>query len=271
MEYKKCAVCGGSGQALESMKMLSRMDPEKYKEVIERYKEVYETLDRPSQKYSIPCPLCNGGQAQSAQTALKRANIPKIYQGKRMIDFKRDIYMDNMGNIADISSNMKIIDNFINNFWEMEEQGQDIFIYSNCSGSGKTLLAVAIIGEILEKYAVNAKFFEESELLEEETTNEIIKQYCSCRLLVIDNVGQQQTGAYDTDKIIKQLYKIIKTRYENNLITIYTARRPMKQLCRKEEVYNKMYSRCITIHLPEYNVGAEMSIRRKNKICGSNT
>jgi DNA replication protein DnaC len=96
-------------------------------------------------------------------------------------------------------------------------------------GVGKTHLAVAILGELIEKYRVKGCFVEFTSLIHQiqatfdpgtlESKSKILEILSGAEFLVLDELGAQQTTPWVRDI----LYLIINNRYTRRLPTVFTT------------------------------------------------
>lgn len=207
-------------------------------------------------EYAEPCPYCNGGEKQIVQDIRERANIPASYYDASIGDFKWDIYLDDKGNVIDITRQQKFIESFINSFEKWQERGIGFYIYSKLRGTGKTFLASCICNTLMTKYKIMTKFVSASELINlskqeaHQGEKNPIDVMCECKLLVLDDIGQKTTGE---DWMNDLLFKIIEARYQNKLITIFTSNMKSNELRVDDRISSRIDKMSQNIPLPEYS------------------
>lgn len=117
-------------------------------------------------------------------------------------------------------------------FGTLKDEGVSLIFFGS-PGTGKTHLACAIALEVIQK-GFSCRYITAFDLLNEisdtfrtkEPTNNVVKKYVSSELLILDEVGIQ----YGRDHDSIWLYKIINTRYVNNLPTIVISNLDEKKL-----------------------------------------
>jgi DNA replication protein DnaC len=195
---------------------------------------------------------------------------PKEYkkgQGKNMIDkirkIKRTIparfYCKTFGNF-DKKKNPGGFDtcrSYAKNFIENLKSGRGLFI-TGTVGTGKTHLVVAIVDYIARllkrKGSFKIIFVTAIDLLSEikysydkNNTEDIINNFETCNLLIIDDLGIEKT----TDWTHELFYKIIDSRYSNLLPVIITTNLTDIEIKDKlsERIISRIYEMCKGIKL----------------------
>ena len=217
-------------------------------------------------EYAEPCPYCNGGEKQIVQDIRERANIPATYYDASINNFKWDIYLDEKGNVVDISRQRKFVESFINDFQKWQEKGIGFYIYSKLRGTGKTFLASCICNTLMAKYKISTKFVSASELInlsKQETRQgekNPIEVMCECKVLVLDDIGQKTSGE---DWMNDLLFKIIEARYQNKLITIFTSNMKSNELRVDDRISSRIDKMSQNIPLPEYSFRSKEAYEEK--------
>ena len=177
-------------------------------------------------EYGEPCPYCNGGEKQVVEDIRDRANIPATFYDASIENFKWDAYKDDKGKVIDLTTQRRFVESFINDFEKWQQQGLGFYIYSKTKGTGKTFLASCICNSLMVKYKIPTKFVSVNNLIslsKQETRigeKNPIDVMCECKVLVLDDIGQKTTGEEWLNDI---LFKIIDARYQNKLVTLFTA------------------------------------------------
>lgn len=206
--------------------------------------------------FAEPCPYCNGGEEQKINDIKERANIPTTYHDASIENFKWDIYRDEKDNIIDLSLQKKFVYSFIENFEEWQKKGLGFYIYSKARGAGKTFLASCICNSLMVKYKITAKFVSTSDLINLSKTEprqgekNPIEVMCECKVLVLDDIGQKTTGE---DWMNDLLFKIIETRYQNKLVTLFTSNMKSSELRVDDRISSRIDKISQNIPLPEYS------------------
>lgn len=251
----KCPKCHGSGW--------------EYVDISTEYtRETYG--DDRKLEYAIPCSYCNGGHAEKVELFRKGAKIPTAYYKSKLSEFDWNIYQDNQGKQIDTTKQRRIVKEFIDQFEAWERRGMGLYIHSKMRGSGKTFLASCICNSLIEKYPMKTKFVSASELIEiqkqgtstgTEYERDPIEMLCDCKLLVIDDLGQKQSGADWTNDI---LFRIMDNRMQKSLVTIITSNLSIAELQIDDRIVDRINKVCISIRIPEFCVRSREA--RQNQI-----
>lgn len=255
----KCPVCNGTGYMLQEIST-------------DESKAVYG--DNRLVPYACICTHCNGGHAEKVERIKKHAEIPPAYYDSNLSMFNWDIYMDEQGKKLDLSLQRKYIESFVEHFNEWEKTGVGLYICSKTRGSGKTFLASCICNSLIEKYPMNTKFVSASELIDiQKNASETGTEYerdpiallCNCKLLVIDDLGQKQTGA---DWLNDILFRIIDNRTQKKLVTIITSNFEMRELQLESRTVGRIDENCKRIPLPEFCVRSRVGKQKQLELFG---
>ncbi len=220
--------------------------------------------------FAVPCPKCAGGLERRSSLVKKYAGIPSAFYNKRYNAFDWGTYGDN-DKMADQALQAKeIIDSFIEKFEEWEKRKMGLYIWNETKGSGKTFLASCICNELISKYCIGTKFVSASDLLEisqteypderEEIRRRPIKLLYSCKLLVIDDLGQKNCGQKWMEDI---LFKILDERINNDRVTIITSNIPMGRLPFDDRSTDRLFKMCCEVEMPQKSVRATEAYREK--------
>lgn len=207
-------------------------------------------------EYVEECPYCNGGEKQIVQDIKERSNIPAAYYDASLDKFKWDAYLDDKGNIVDISKQRQFVESFIADFEKWQQKGIGFYIYSKARGTGKTFLASCICNSLMTKYKISTKFVSASDLINLSKQEAKIGEknpidiMCECKVLVLDDIGQKITGE---DWMNDLLFKIVEARYQSKLVTIYTSNARCNELRIDDRVISRIDKMCQNIPLPEYS------------------
>lgn len=246
----KCPECKGSGMIVVEMST-------------EESREVYG--DDRLIGYAVPCPSCNGGHIGRVQAVKQSANIPNAFYDSTMKDFDWNIYKNDDGSSISLAKQKEIIDSFIEKFNVWEKRGIGLYIYSGMKGSGKTFLASCICNELISRYPMRTRFVSASSLIDiaksatkdgDKYERDPLKLLCDCKLLVLDDLGQKQTGGEYLGDI---LFRIMDERMQKKLITIVTSNIFIGQLQIDDRVTDRINKLCTPIPLPDYCVRAKQS------------
>lgn len=238
-ESDVCPVCGGTG------------------------KELFR--DAEGRDLFRPCPACEGGKAQAAAGIAARSGIP--YADKLLPDILWDIYKDTQGGVLNLPNQKKLVLSLIERFPEWEQHGLGLYIFSKIRGSGKTMIASVIGNEVTQRYAASVKFLRCADIIdiakaENEFGDKILPAYRKSRLLILDDLGQKQSGEKWTSDI---LYDIFDYRMQKNLVTIITSNVPMNALDMDDRIVDRLNRMTQEMPLPEYCVRAAVARQEKRK------
>lgn len=206
--------------------------------------------------YGEPCPYCNGGEAKVIENVRERANIPAAYYDADIEAFKWDIYMNEKGEKIDTETQKKFVDSFIKDFEKWQAHSMGLYIYSKARGTGKTFLASCICNSLMVKYKITTKFVSASDLIDlskqepRQGEKNPIEVLCECKVLVLDDLGQKTTGEEWMNDL---LFKIIESRYQNKLVTIFTSNARCNELRLDDRISSRIEKLSQNIPLPEYS------------------
>lgn len=245
----KCPKCGGDGMYIFEQKA---SEYAKERGVPNIYK------NDPYIWVSKKCPYCNGGLDEAAKQVKKFSGIPTTFYNKRMSAFDWDIYIDDNGKIVSTANQQKGINSFIEQFEVWEEENIGLYIYSKTKGSGKTFLASCVCNELMSRKAIKTRFVSASDLIEvsqsgdkdspDEYKRNPIKLLHDCKVLVIDDLGQKNTGG---DWLEDILFKLLDDRMINKRMTIITSNLAIQELPFNERIIERVNKLCMPCHLPE--------------------
>lgn len=142
--------------------------------------------------------------------------------------------------------------------WEKYKEDGTGLIFIGRYGTGKTHLAFAIANSLLIQGipVIYETFINLMEKLKESYNNnnldyyEIIKLYCECDLLIIDDLGKERLSEW----VLEKLFQIVNTRYENMLPIIITTNYTEQELIKRLSIGNDGKT-------------AESLVSRLNEIC----
>lgn len=217
-------------------------------------------------EYAEQCPYCNGGEQKKVEEIRERANIPATYYEASIQSFKWDAYLDADGKIIDLTRQKKFVDSFLQSFEKWQERGIGFYIYSKTRGSGKTFLASCICNSLMVKYKISTKFVSASDLINiskqepRQGEKNPIDVMCECKVLVLDDIGQKTSGE---DWVNDLLFKIIESRYQNKLVTLFTSNMKVTELRVDDRVSSRIDKISQQIPLPEYSFRSKAAYDEK--------
>lgn len=204
------------------------------------------------------CPYCNGGFAEDVKQVQKNSDIPSSFYSKRIKDFDWNAYVKDDGTLVDTTGIQKGVEAFINQFDVWEKKNIGLYICGRTKGSGKTFLASCICNELMNTKAIRTRFIRASELIDisqsgdknayDESKRNPMKLIYECKLLVIDDLGQKNTGK---EWLEDELFKLLDYRMTNNRMTLVTSNLDIKQLPFNERIKDRLEKITVEMHLPE--------------------
>jgi len=235
-----CPVCGGSGW-----------------ELIDEEREIGDHIE--TIKAARRCTGCNGGHARKVADAKVAADIA---EDRDLSSFNWDLYDE------DLTKERRIVEKYVENLPEFEREGFGLFITSKTRGSGKTYLASAIGGELINRYALTVRFVSVSDLLEisrqkRDDGGDPLEDLISCRVLILDDLGQKLTGR---DWLADVLFRIIDKRYRTKRTVVVTSNDPVTELDLDDRIVDRLYRMTFTVRLPETCIRAREANTRRREI-----
>lgn len=205
------------------------------------------------------CTACNGNLKQRAQQTKALAEIP---EDRTLNAFNWSLYVGH-----DVNAQKQTIEKFVDHFQDFENEGMGLYITSKTRGSGKTFLASCIGGELINRYDASTSFINASDLLDiaqkkNDSGNNPIDKLISCRLLILDDLGQKMTGREWLSDI---LFKIIDKRYQAKRLMIVTSNYPLRELDFDDRIIDRLYAMSCPIPLPEYRVRSQEANKRRKE------
>ncbi|HEY3569272.1 MAG TPA: ATP-binding protein [Thermoanaerobaculia bacterium] len=159
---------------------------------------------------------------------LAAARIPERYQNCRISSFQIKGSSEVQGQMLRARF---VAQRYVNDFLSLRNEigGRAGLLLMGPPGVGKTHLAVSILIEVIEKYAIAGRFVELNEFVGQmkatfertapETMQQVIEPVVEAPLLVLDELGSQKQTPWLNDL----LYLIVNTRYTRRLPTIFTT------------------------------------------------
>ncbi|MCB1159951.1 MAG: ATP-binding protein [Leptospiraceae bacterium] len=212
----------------------------------------------------VPCE-CHEARVHISRlnTLMGRAKIPSKYRFRFLssIDFEGD-------SMISLLAACDWADELVNHFpdtayWKNRKKGMHLW---GGTGSGKTLLACAILNELIFRYGIKCRYVKINDFLNSlretyQKTSEfhgqersIGEEFMSVDVLVIDDFGVQK----DTEWANSKLYDLIDSRYEREKTTLLTSNDSPEEW--KERGEGRVYSRLcemtqdLHIECPDYRL-----------------
>lgn len=191
-----------------------------------------------------------------------RAMMPFEFMNLTGKDFDWDLYS------KDITEAKMLVNNFIIKFEQFRKEGMGLYIESTVKGSGKTMLSCCILNELAKRYPITIKFINSLDLLELTKQSykgvepeELISLY-QATVIVIDDIGVQMSREW----IDTVFYRLVNTRYNNKLITIYTSNVSAQYLKMDERVTDRIEATTYRLLLPDEAVRSRIRTKQKEEI-----
>lgn len=251
LNQNKCPYCNGTGMYMFEQKMSDYCRENNLPNI---YGERPDFTTWVSKK----CPYCNGGFAEDVKQVRKNSEIPSSFYDKRMSDFDWNAYVRDDGTLIETDSIRKGVEAFINQFDVWEKKNIGLYICGKTKGSGKTFLASCICNELMYSKAIRTRFIRASELIDisqsgdknsyDEYKRNPMKLIYECKFLVIDDLGQKNTGK---EWLEDELFKLLDYRMTNSRMTVVTSNLDIKQLPFNERIKDRLEKITVEMHLPE--------------------
>lgn len=197
---------------------------------------------------------------QDSEFRKARAMIPFEFMGLTGKDFDWKKYK------ADITTPKDIINKYILYHQTFKENGMGLYIYSGTKGSGKTMLACCMIGEITKRFSCSVKFVNILDFLEMTKKSydgdKEVNAIYQASLLVLDDIGVQMSKEW-VDTV---LYRLINERYANRLPTIYTSNILIERLKMDDRIIDRIESTTYLVNLPEESIRKDTRQQEKDKL-----
>ena len=262
----KCERCGGSG-----LYMFKQMMSAYCRE--NNVPNIYG--DRPDFEVwtSMKCPYCNGGFSAEVQQVKKSADIPSSFYDKRLKDFDWGVYIRDDGTMENTEDKQRAVRSFVDQFEIWEGKNVGLYICGKTKGSGKTFLASCICNELIATRAIRTRFVRASELIDisqsgdrnafDEYKRNPMKLLNECKFLVIDDLGQKNTGGEWLEDI---LFKLLDYRMTNKRMTIITSNLDIKELPFNERIIDRLDKITVPMHLPEIAVRTKEARENRSEL-----
>lgn len=219
--------------------------------------------------------ICKCREYKELLRKIKTARIPDDYLNKRIRDFDTKIYQvkDSVG-VAQYAK--KIATRYVEQFLEMEDMGKGLYFYSNTKGSGKTLLSIAIINELIIKYKIKPIYISVVNMLNEmkhSFSNKdpkrnfyyLMESFKQAPVLLMDDLGVEKT----TDWSEEVLTQILDERMGYNRPTIITSNMPIQSLQKKYpagRIRSRIEKMTFPVVMPEESVREIISKQENDEI-----
>ena len=216
-------------------------------------------------EWAQPCPVCNAQNIANDQRA--RAGIPRKYFCTFYPDFKWDSYGKN------VAEQKMLVTDFVKSFKKWKDNRMGLYIWSKERGSGKTMLASAVLNSLMLQNGVSARFTSVPNYLgiltnafkrkSEETDHSA--QYWQSDVLCFDDLGAEKQTEWSN----QELFKIIDYRYLKGKSLVVTSNMQIKDLECDDRIVDRLNDMCMQIHMPEESIRTMIANNKKNKFAES--
>ncbi|MFA8440168.1 ATP-binding protein [Pueribacillus sp. YX66] len=219
--------------------------------------------------------ICKCREQKELLRKIKTARIPDDYLSKRIHDFHTNIYqVKESVEVAQYAR--RIATRYVEQYLEMEDMGKGLYFYSNTKGSGKTLLSIGIINELIIKYKIKPLYISVVNMLNEmkhsfssKESNRnfysLMESFKHAPLLVMDDLGVEKT----TDWSEEVLTQILDKRMSYKCPTIITSNMPIQSLQKKYpagRIKSRIEKMTFPVVMPEESVREIISKQENDEI-----
>lgn len=219
--------------------------------------------------------MCKCREYKELLRKIKTARIPDENLDKRINDFDTKIYQ--VKKSVEVAQYAKrIATRYVEQYLEMEDMGKGLYFYSNTKGSGKTLLSIAIINELIIKYKINPMYISVVNMLNEmkhsfsnKDSNgnfyNLMETFKQVPLLLMDDLGVEKP----TDWSEEVLTQILDERMSYKRPTIITSNMPIQSLQKKYpagRIRSRIEKMTFPVVMPEESVREIISKQENDEI-----
>lgn len=219
--------------------------------------------------------ICKCREYKELLNQIKTARIPDEYLDKRIDDFDTKIYQ--VRKSVEVAQYAKrIATRYVEQYLELEDMGKGLYFYSNKKGSGKTLLSIAIVNELIIKYKINPMYISVVNMLNEmkhsfsnkdpkRTFYNLIESFMQVPVLIMDDLCVEKT----TDWSEEVLTQILDERMGYKRPTIITSNMPIESLQKKYpagRIKSRIEKMTFQVVMPEESVREIISKQENDEI-----
>lgn len=220
--------------------------------------KLWEDYEAINPEYDLITLVCYA-RPRDGRTLEDPTGIPETFYQADIHDFKFDLYRDQSRaqGLKDLASG------FFEKYKVWEENGKWLYLWSYKPGSGKTFLNCCLANSVRIKYNLQCRFISAVDYLsavgegydKERGEVDPSAKYRECELLVLDDLGAHKCGEWQQQEI----FRLLDTRMKNSLTTIISSNLPLTDLKIGERTINRVFSKCITFHLPEESIRTKIA------------
>lgn len=195
-----------------------------------------------------------------------RSMMPFQYLDVQPSAFDWSLYGENL------SVQKTQVNAFIVNYEEWKKRGYGLYIFSRTKGSGKTMLACCIVNALIQRRNVCVKFISIPDFLELTkkkykgvVDKEEIDSVINAELLIIDDIGVEMKKEW----IDTELFRLLDSRYNKKLVTIFTSNLPIEELKIDERIADRINARSIILKLPDVSIRGQQNEHDKKMFLSS--
>lgn len=194
-----------------------------------------------------------------------RSMMPSEYRSKTAADFDWTIYGE------DVEVQKKTVNAFVTQFQEFERNGRGLYIFSRAKGSGKTYLACILANEVTKRKSFSVKFVNTADLIElvkskDESDRTVLDGLYHCRLLILDDIGVQDSGQAWINEAI---FRLIDYRYRERRPVIFTSNCDTAHLTCDERIADRIDAMSVPLKMPEKRIRKLQAMRETGEFLKS--
>jgi len=174
---------------------------------------------------------------------------------------------------TDITTVRKTIESFVYDFRKWQDTGVGLYICSQATGSGKTMVASAICGSICSKYNIAARFTKVEDFFDDikknydskdkdELPKVSLRRYFDTELLVLDDLGVSAISPWGKD----MLHSLVNERYKTKKLCIVTSNYTLAELPVHPATKDRLNDMCLVVYFPEEPIRAYKAKERKDQM-----
>lgn len=198
-------------------------------------------------------------------TRIARSLMPSEYHDKTAVDFDWSLYGE------DVSMQKNTVNAFITRYEEFERAGRGLYIFSRAKGSGKTYLACILANEVMKRRPFPVKFMNAADLIaiiksHDEEDKAVLDGLYQCRLLILDDIGAQDSGQA---WINEGIFRLIDYRYREKRPVIFTSNCDTSNLTCDERIADRIDAMSVPVKMPEKRIRKQKAMKETGEFLKS--